>query len=119
MNFKIDKELVKMVGNGAWRLTKKIAWEGTKAVAVETATKAIKTGFDSGMDGVKQLKFDDIVGKEKVKEDKPKKKWFPLGKKKDQIEEILEEAEESAIDWKSREDDEEIETLEGEIIDKK
>lgn len=86
LNLKMDKEQLKMIGSTGLRIGKAIVVEGTKALVLKTAAKAITTSFEDGFSGVKQLGLDDVLGK---KEDKPKKKWF--SKKKNDAEEVLEE----------------------------
>lgn len=117
MNIKIDKEMAKAIGKGAMRLGKTIVWEGTKAVTVKAATKAITTGFEGGMDDIKKLRLDDVIGKAEVKEKKPKKKWFSKNKK-EVVEEILEEVTEDVVET-AAEAIEEIADADVEIIDKK
>ena len=108
---KMDKEQLKSIGNAGLRIGKAIVIEGTKALVVKTAVKAINTGFEGGKDGIKGLTLDDVVGKKKDKEDKPKKKWF--SKKKDEVEELIEEVTEDVVD----EDDVEVIHVEAELVD--
>ena len=88
----INKELVKGIGDKGLRLGKAVVVAGVKSLAVQTATKAITTGFDKGVDGVKEtLTFDAIVGAKKEKTEKTdKKKWFS---KKGKTEETIGESE--------------------------
>jgi hypothetical protein len=73
MNIKFDKELLKGIGNISLKLGKSIVIEGTKAVILNAAATTIKTSFDEGFDGVKNLKFDDLIdGKDKKKKSKKK-----------------------------------------------
>lgn len=94
LKIRINKEVMKSVGDKSLRLGKTIVVEGVKSLAEKTAAKVITTGFSQGMDGVKEtLKFDSIVGpkKEKViKEKTDKKKWFS---KKGKTEETIGESE--------------------------
>lgn len=64
---KINKEQLKVAGDVSLRLGKKIVFEGTKAVALQAATKAITTSFDSGFEGVKLMTIDDVIGDKKKK----------------------------------------------------
>ena len=52
----------KEFGRKALKLGKHIFIEGSKAVALQAATKAINTGFEDGFGTISSLKFDDLVG---------------------------------------------------------
>lgn len=101
-NMNVNKEQWKEIGNTGLRIGKFIVVEGTKALVLKTAAKAITTSFEDGIGGVKQIGLDDIIGKKK--EDKPKKKWF--GKKEDVVEELLEIAVENTVEDKLKKADE-------------
>ena len=73
MEIRVNKEMVKSIGNVTGKLGKKIVIEGTKAVVLNAAATAIKTSFDEGFAGVKDLSFDDYLdGKDKKKAKKTK-----------------------------------------------
>lgn len=72
----IDKEQLKNIGNTGLRIGKAIVIEGTKAVVLKTAAKAITTSFEDGIGGVKKLKLDDVLGKQEEKQPKKKRKLF-------------------------------------------
>lgn len=115
LNLKFDKKTLISVGEKGWRFTKKVGVKGLQALAAETLTKTLNASFEGGIDKAKeQLTFDAIVGPKK--ESKPKKKWF--SKKKDVVEEALEEIDK---DWTEIEKKvEELEDkVEEEIVDKK
>lgn len=115
MKIEFNKETLKMVGDGAWRLTKHVVKKGIQQTVMETAGSATLAALDGDMSKVKdQLKFDAIVGPKKIKLDKPKKKWFSA-KKKEEIEETLEEV----VGVMNPEYFEKGEEVEVEIIDKK
>lgn len=84
-NIKVDKEDLKVYAKTAGRVGKAVVVEGTKALVLKAATKAIKATFDGDFDAVKNLTLDDVIGK--PKEAKPKKVWFG---KKDKKEEVVE-----------------------------
>lgn len=115
-----NKETWKKVGNVAYRFGKAVVVDGVKAQALKGAKVVITTGFEEGMEGIKKIGIDDVLGEEKVKEKKPKKSWFSRKKKNDEIEDVLDEvSEESAIDWKDYTEEKSDEVFEGEIIDAK
>lgn len=91
---KMDKEQFEKGWNVTKRISKAIVIKGTQALILETATKVLKTSFDGGVDDVKKLGLDDIIGKEKP--EGPKKKWF--SRKKDEVEEILDDVENTLND---------------------
>lgn len=87
MEFNINKDVLKGIGNVGLKLGKAIVIEGTKAVILNAAATAIKTSFDEGLDGVKNLTFDDYIeGKDKKKKSV---KGGLFGKKKENKEEII------------------------------
>ncbi len=88
MNIKLDGEQFKKIGSTGLKIGKAIVFEGTKALVVKAAVKSINTGFENGVDGIKNLTLDDVIGK-KEKTDEPKKKWF--SKKEKVTEEVAEE----------------------------
>ena len=115
----INKELVKGIGDKGLRLGKAVVVAGVKSLAVQTATKAITTGFDKGVAGVKEaLTFDAIVGAKKEKTEKTetdKKKWFskkgkteePVGESQPEVEVTVgNDSKESVIDVEATEVDE-------------
>lgn len=68
MEIKFNKEMLKGGLTIAGKLGKTIVIEGTKAVILNAAATAIKTSFDEGLAGVKNLSFDDLIdGKDKKK----------------------------------------------------
>ena len=113
---KMDKEQLKVIGNAGLRIGKAIVVEGTKALVVKTAVKAINTGFEGGSNGIKKLTLDDVLGKDE-KKSKPKKKWF--SKKKDEVEELIEEVAEDAeiVETDTVEKTEEVIYAEAELVD--
>jgi hypothetical protein len=87
MEFNINKDVLKGIGNVGLKLGKAIVIEGTKAVILNAAATAIKTSFDEGLDGVKNLTFDDYIeGKDKKKKSV---KGGLFGKKKNKEDEII------------------------------
>lgn len=76
---KLDKEQLVAIGKGAGKLGKAILVEGTKAVALKSATAVITQSFDKGLDGVKELELDDMLNGGKKK--KAKKGLFSFKKK--------------------------------------
>lgn len=80
MKFTVNNEMLKSGLAVAGKLGKTIVIEGTKAVILNAAATTIKTSFDEGFAGVKNLTFDDLLdGKDKKKS----KKVNLFGKKKD------------------------------------
>ena len=67
MNLNINKDVLKGIGNVGLKLGKAIVIEGTKAVVLNAAATAIKTSFEEGFDGVKNLRFDDYIEGKKEK----------------------------------------------------
>jgi hypothetical protein len=68
MEFKVNKDMLKGIGNVGLKLGKTIVIEGTKAVILNAAATTIKTSFDEGFAGVKDLTFDELLdGKDKKK----------------------------------------------------
>lgn len=66
MEFKVNKEMLKGIGNVGLKLGKTIVIEGCKAVVLNAAATTIKTSFESGFAGVKDLTFDELLdGKDK------------------------------------------------------
>lgn len=90
VNLKVDKEQVKKVGKISWRITKAVVITGVKGIVAQTAMKTINTAFEKGPSAIPKFDLDYVIGEEKPKDDKPKRKGF--SKKKDEVEEILEEA---------------------------
>jgi hypothetical protein len=89
MNIKFDKELLKGIGNVSLKLGKTIVIEGTKAVILNAAATTIKTSFDEGFEGVKNLKFDDLLdGKDKKKKTKKSRLFAKVRNDKGEEEEI-------------------------------
>jgi hypothetical protein len=75
MKFNVNQEMLKGIGNMGLRIGKQIVIEGTKAVILNAAATTIKTSFDEGLDGVKNLNFDDLLeGKDRKKKLKNKRK---------------------------------------------
>lgn len=73
MKFNVNQEMLKGIGNMGLRIGKQIVIEGTKAVILNAAATTIKTSFDEGLDGVKNLNFDDLLeGKDRKKKLKRK-----------------------------------------------
>ncbi len=97
MNIKnIDKEQLKDYGKVGLRIGKRIVIEGTKAVAIQAATRVIEVSFNDGFDGVKELTLDDYIGDKKKKKDKSGKKLFSKKKNKkvdEAIDVVVEEVE--------------------------
>lgn len=85
---KLGKEQVKTVGNVGLRIGKAIVVEGTKALVLKTAAKYITTSFDSGFEGVKKIRLDDVLKGDKEKKS-AKFKVFSF-KKKETPEESVE-----------------------------
>lgn len=65
MVFSINKETMKSAGKIAGKIGKAIVIEGIKGVILKSATKAITTSLDSGIEGIKQLTIDDYIGSKK------------------------------------------------------
>lgn len=77
MNLNINKDVLKGIGSVTLKLGKTIVIEGTKAVVLNAAATAIKTSFEEGFDGVKNLTFDDYIdGKDKKKKKSKKNGLF-------------------------------------------
>lgn len=49
------------------KVAKAVVIEGIKGVLLKSATKAITTSFDSGIESVKNLTLDEYLGKKKKK----------------------------------------------------
>lgn len=93
MKIELTKESVKTLGNASLKVGKHILIEGTKAVAIKAAAKAINVGIDEGMDGVKGLSLDDYLTstkKGKTKQPKKKLKLFK-GKKEEVVDDLIED----------------------------
>jgi len=90
INFNIDKEQLKTVGKGAWRLTKAIGFEGSKVLLGKALMVSLDTTFKGGASSIKDIRLDDVIGKEKPKQ--PKKKLF--SKDKNEAEELIDEIKE-------------------------
>lgn len=87
MEFKVNKEMLMGGLTVAKKLGKAIVIEGTKAVVLNAAATAIKTSFDEGFEGVKNLTFDEYIeGKDKKKK---AKKVNIFGKKNKDEEEVV------------------------------
>jgi hypothetical protein len=82
MNLNINKDVLKGIGNVGLKLGKAIVIEGTKAVILNAAATAIKTSFDEGLEGVKNLSFDEYI--EGKKDKKLKKKGIFKAKVKNE-----------------------------------
>lgn len=86
MKITLNKEQMVKIGMAGLKVGKAIIVEGTKAVVAKGTTKMIMEGFDNGIDGIKKMTLDDVIGKgteeksEKVK--KEKKGLFKRDKKK-------------------------------------
>lgn len=65
--FTIDKEMVKTVAKGAGTVGKAVIIEGVKGVLLKSVANTITTSFDGGIEGVKKMTLDDIVGRKKKK----------------------------------------------------
>lgn len=92
MNVKVNKETMVSLGNAGLKLGKHIFIEGSKAVALKAAARAINVGFEEGFDSVKKITLDDVVNSDmrgKLSKTKSKKKRF--GKKEEVVEELIEE----------------------------
>lgn len=91
MKITLNKEQMVKIGMAGLKVGKTIIIEGTKAVVAKGATKMIMEGFDNGIDGIKKMTLDDVLGKkieEGSEEIKKEKKGFFKRKKKDKTEEI-------------------------------
>lgn len=89
MKIQISKETMVNAGNAGLKLGKHILIEGTKAVAIKAAAKAINVGFEEGFDSVKSLTLDEVLESNKKGKSKPKRKMF--GKKEEVVDELIEE----------------------------
>lgn len=89
MKIELNTEMMKNVGNAGLKLGKHILIEGTKAVAIKAAAKAINVGFEEGFESVKHLSLDEVLESNKKGKSKPKRKLF--GKKEEVVEELIEE----------------------------
>lgn len=112
MNFDLlkDKETWRKVGKFGVRLGKAVVVDGLKAQAYKGAKVLITTGFEEGMEGIKKIGVDDVLGKEEIKVKSPKKKWWSKKDKEKEIEEVLDEIG-ATIDWQ------EYEVIEPDTID--
>lgn len=88
MKLQINEAQLKAVGQVGLRIGKSIVVEGTKAVLLKGAAVAINTSFEKGIDGVKDLKLDDLL-KDKKDESKPKKEKMSLFRRKKKEVEIV------------------------------
>jgi len=96
MEIKFNKEMLKGGLAIAGKLGKTIVIEGTKAVILNAAATTIKTSFDEGFAGVKNLSFDDLIdGKDKKKKSE---KGGLFGKKKKEDKEEDKEDEEIVVE---------------------
>lgn len=109
LNMNVNKEQLKEIGNAGLRIGKFIVVEGTKALVLKTAAVSITTSFEKGVGGVKSIGLDDIVGEKKDKSNK--KKWFSK-KKKDEVEEIIDEITDEQVEAKFEEAKQKLEKLE-------
>jgi hypothetical protein len=89
VNFKFDGDTIKKVGKTSWRITKAVGLAGVKHLVGQAVLKTVNSTLDGDFDAVKRINLDYVIGEEKPKSDKPKKKWF--GKKKDEVQELIEE----------------------------
>lgn len=86
MKITLSKEQMVNIGKAGLKIGKTIIIEGTKAVIVKGTTKVVMEGLDNGLDGIKNMSLDTVLGKtdedkpEKVKKDK---KGFFKRKKKE------------------------------------
>lgn len=90
-NLKVDKEQVMKGLNVSKRVGKAVVVEGIKALTLKSAAKVITASFEGGVEDVKKIGLDDILGEEKPK----KQKMRLFSKKKDEVEEVLEEVDEN------------------------
>ena len=100
MEFKVNKEQLKVLGKATLKVGKSIIIEGTKAVAVKSMTNVIMEGFDNGVDGVKKLSLDNVLGTKKkgeVDSEEPVKEKKSLFKRKKKGEIVPEEVEMTII----------------------
>lgn len=82
LEIKVNKDTMKVIGNGAVKIGKSIVVEGTKAVALKGAAAVITQGFDEGFGKVNELTLDDMLkGGKKNNKPKEKKKLFSFKKK--------------------------------------
>lgn len=94
MKININKETIKTAGVIAGKIGKAIVIEGIKGVLLKTATKAITTSFEGGLEGVKQLTVDDYIGRKKKRNVNSEFKSTPKEKAKVVVEgefEVVEE----------------------------
>lgn len=102
MKLQINEAQLKAVGQVGLRIGKSIVVEGTKAVLLKGAAVAINTSFEKGIDGVKDLRLDDLLKDKKVESKPEKKKLGFFGRKKKEeveiidVDELIEEAVEEA-----------------------
>lgn len=102
MKITVNKEQMVTIGKAGIKIGKSVIIEGTKAVLAKGAVTMISEGLDNGIDGIKKLSLDDVLGK-KEKEEKEKRKRLFGRKKKvkvdaEQLTETLTEVVETAYD---------------------
>lgn len=61
MEFNINKEQLKGIGNIGLKIGKSIVIEGTKALVLKAAAATITQGFEEGFGSVKDLTLDDVL----------------------------------------------------------
>ncbi len=90
MKITLSKEQMIKIGTAGLKVGKAIIIEGTKAVVAKGTTKMIMEGFDNGIDGVKKMTLDDVLGKstEEKPEKVKKEKKGVFKRKKEKVEAI-------------------------------
>lgn len=87
----VSVETAKMVGDAGLRIGKDIVREGTKVVVTKSIATAVGAALAEGVDGIKKIKLDDILGDETRKArklEKRKKKIERKNKKREAKEEM-------------------------------
>jgi len=85
MKAQITKEGLKVVGHYGVRLGKTVVIEGCKAVIFNTAKTVAVTGFEEGLDSVKELKWNDFLSDKEARVYKKAKKAEQVKSLKDEI----------------------------------
>jgi hypothetical protein len=111
VNFKFDGDTVKKIGKTSWRITKAVGIAGVKTLVGQAVLKTVNSTLDGDFNAVKKINLDYVIGEEKPKSDKPKKKWF--GKKqKDDAQELIDDITDEAVEAKFEEARQKLDKLE-------
>lgn len=87
MKITVNKEQMVTIGKAGLKIGKTVIIEGTKTVLAKGAVTMISEGLDNGIDGIKKLSLDDLLGKKEQEEKKEKRKRLFGRKKKVKVDE--------------------------------